>query len=386
MINRFRLLALLGALAALLTLPGCWSATEIQSVSYVKAMGIDFVDHQFNVYIQLLDFSNIAKTEAGGKANEQAVVWIGKGKGESLVSAITDLFKTAQFKLSWGHVSSIILTERALKAKGDSLAEMINRYPEIRYNAWIYGTRSPLEKLLAATPFFKLSPLASIMHDPQSNYEQNSTYPPMLFFKYISIFNEPSATAYLPSLSLNDTQWQESNVGKPMLMINGAFFEYGNQIKGFISRAKLEGYHWLVPSMESAPLIIKKEGNVYGQLIILRPKIKITPLVQGEDVRLRIKVSYVGGMFEYLAEMPYAEMTHIAEETIKKQIMDTYKEGLKIGVDPFELGHKLRLKHPKLWKKLSNDGKELVIHADSIEALNVKVNIIYNGKFKRQVK
>ncbi|WP_171056464.1 Ger(x)C family spore germination protein [Paenibacillus sinopodophylli] len=386
MIRKSQILTLFCAIAILLTTSGCWSATEIQSVSYVKAMGIDFVDNQFNVYVQLLDFSNIAKSDAGGKANEQAVVWIGKGKGETLVTAISDLFKTAQFKLSWGHVSSIILTERALYAKGDLLAEMINRYPEMRYTAWIYGTKEPLDKLLAATPFFKLSPLASIMHDPQSNYKQNSTYPPMLFFQYIAIFNEPSGTAYLPSLSLNDTQWEESDVGKPMLMINGAYFEYGNKIKGFIPRAKLEGYHWLVPSMESVPLTLKKHGKIYAQLIVLRPKIKITPIVQEEEVRFRIKVSYVSGLYEYLADISYAEMSRIAEDTIREQIMNTYKEGLKLGVDPFELGHHLRLKHPKLWKKLSDNGKELVIHADSIESLDVKVNIINNGKFKLQVK
>ncbi|WP_161601665.1 Ger(x)C family spore germination protein [Paenibacillus luteus] len=378
------LLSLLCLLGFCSTLSGCWSATEIQNVSYVKALGIDYKDNQFQVYVQLLDFSNIAKSDAGGKANEQAVVWIGMGKGETLVSAITDLFKTAQFRLSWGHVSSIILSEQAIKAKGESLVEMINRYPEIRYNAWVYGTKAPMDKLLSTTPFFKLSPLVSIMHAPQRNYDQNSMYPPVLFFKYIAQFNEPSSSAYLPSLAINLTQWEESNVKKPMLMINGAFFEYGEHTKGFIPRAKLEGYHWLITNMKSSPLQLKKEGKVYGQLVIGRPRIKITPVIHGSNVRFRIKGSYTAGMYEYLIPMPYPEMAELAEEAIKKQIMLTYEEGLKIGVDPFELGHKLRLKHPQLWKQLSNNGSQLVIDNKSIESLDIKVNISFNGKYKRQ--
>jgi Ger(x)C family germination protein len=381
-----RLVLWFGALSICITQSGCWSATEIQNVSYVKALGIDYIDKQFTVYVQLLDFSNVAKTEAGGKANEKAVVWIGKGKGETLVAAINDLFKTAQFRLSWGHVSSIILSERAIHAQGQKIAEMINRYPEIRYNAWVYGTHTPIDKLMATTPFFKLSPLASIMHDPKTNYEQNSIYPPILFFQYISKYNEPSATSYLPSLGINVSQWKENERKMPMLMVDGAFFEYGEKTKGFIPRAKLEGYHWLLPSMNSSTLMLKKEGKLYGQLVIGRPKIKITPIIHGNDVHFHIKASYKGGMYEYLTPTSYKELTQIAEDTIKKQIMNTYEEGLNIGVDPYELGHKLRLLHPKLWKQLSNNGKKLIIHSKSIESLTIKVDIPYNGKYKRQTK
>jgi spore germination protein KC len=383
-IRHSRVVMFICATAICLSLSGCWSAIEIQSMSYVKALGIDFIDNKFTIYVQLLDFSNIAKSEAGGKANEQAIVWIGKGTGETLVSAITDLFKTAQIRLSWGHVSSIILSERAIHAQGNNIVEMINRYPEIRYNAWVYGTRSPIDKLMATTPFFKLSPLESIMHDPKSNYQQNSIFPPTLFFKYIATYNEPSATSYLPSLGINTVQWEEGQVKKPMLMINGAFFEYGKRTKGFITRGKLEGYHWLIPSMKSAPLEVKKDGEIYGQLVIGHPKLKITPVIHGSEVRFRIKGSYLAGMYEYLVPVSYEEMAKLAEETIKKQIMQTYEEGLNIGVDPFELGHKLRLKHPQLWKKLSHNGSQLVIDAKSIESLDIKVNISFNGKYKRQ--
>lgn len=273
-----------------------------------------------------------------------------QGQRETLVSAITDLYKTAQYRISWGHVSAIILSEAAVYAHGAKISDMINRYPEIRYNAWIYGTRSPMEKVLATTPFFKLSPLASIIHDPTGNYKQSSLFPPVLFFKYIAKSKETSATSYLPSLGINSVQWAESDTKMPMLMINGAFFEYGEQAKGFIPRAKLAGYHWLVPNMNSSPLVVKKDGKIYAELSLRSLDVKIIPTVSGQEALFHIKAKYKAGMFEYLIDTPYKETTQIAEELIKKEIMDTYKEGLKIGVDLFELGHVLRLKQPVLWK------------------------------------
>lgn len=381
-----RFLSFLGVLSFVVLLPGCWSSTEIQDVSYIKALGIDYQDKQFIIYAQLLDFSNIAKTESGGVAGGNAIVWIGKGKGKTYAAAVSDLFKTAQTQLSWGHVSSILLTERVILTQGKSIVEMIGRYPEIRYNTIVYSTRSPLEKILTTTPFFRLSPIASILHNPSLNFKQDSIYPPVLFFKYISRLNEPSATSYLPSLSINSVQWKEGEKPKSLLMINGGFFYYGEHSSGFLPRNKLEGYHWLVPSMKNSPLTITKDGTQYGQLDIGKPKIKITPIVQGSEATFRIDASYRAWLYEYLNPISYNEMTIIAEDIIKKEIMETFLEGLEIGVDPFELGYFLHRKHPQLWKQLSNNGKELVIHPESIESINIHVKIPNNGRYKRQTK
>ena len=51
------------ALFLLLTLTGCWSRYEVQNMNYATAVGIDYVDGQYTLYVQLLDFSTVAKLE-----------------------------------------------------------------------------------------------------------------------------------------------------------------------------------------------------------------------------------------------------------------------------------------------------------------------------------
>lgn len=83
--------------------------------------------------------------------------------------------------------------------------------------------------------------------------------------------------------------------------------------------------------------------------------------------------------------MSYDEMTRVSEETIKKQIMETYRNGLKRGVDVYGLQEHLYRKNPKLWNKLSGDGENLILTEDSIEELNVHLTIPYTGRYKRKV-
>ncbi|ARW31713.1 hypothetical protein S101441_02165 [Bacillus subtilis subsp. subtilis] len=43
------------ALFLLLTLTGCWSRYEVQNMNYATAVGIDYVDGQYTLYVQRPD-------------------------------------------------------------------------------------------------------------------------------------------------------------------------------------------------------------------------------------------------------------------------------------------------------------------------------------------
>lgn len=89
------------ALFLLLTLTGCWSRYEVQNMNYATAVGIDYVDGQYTLYVQLLDFSTVAKLEGQQKA-EQPPVWVGKGEGSSFTEAANDLYSTSPTTLQLG--------------------------------------------------------------------------------------------------------------------------------------------------------------------------------------------------------------------------------------------------------------------------------------------
>src|SRR5690606_25120406 len=129
----------------LLTLTGCWSRYEVQNLNYATALGIDYQNDQYILYVQLLDFSTVAKLEGQQKA-EQPPVWVGKGEGSSFTEAANDLYITSQQRLNFGQISAILFSERMLQAnKVGEVLELINRYREIRYLSWMFSTSEPIE-------------------------------------------------------------------------------------------------------------------------------------------------------------------------------------------------------------------------------------------------
>src|SRR5690606_41300581 len=108
--------------------------------NYATTVGIDYVDGQYTLYVQLLDFSTVAKLEGQQKA-DQPPVWVGKGEGSSFTEAANDLYSTSQQRLNWGQISAILFSERLMKEnKYGKEHEMYNGYVEIRYVAWQFIT------------------------------------------------------------------------------------------------------------------------------------------------------------------------------------------------------------------------------------------------------
>ena len=76
-----------------------------------------------------------------------------------MTEALIDLYTSSQQRVSWGHVTALVLTESVLQPKQLSqVFDLTNRSQEIRYTKWLYGTKDKMEDLFTVSPFFQLSP------------------------------------------------------------------------------------------------------------------------------------------------------------------------------------------------------------------------------------
>lgn len=52
-------------IASIMLLGGCWDTRNIDHAVYIHSIGIDYKDGQVIAYVQLIDFTALAKVEAG---------------------------------------------------------------------------------------------------------------------------------------------------------------------------------------------------------------------------------------------------------------------------------------------------------------------------------
>ncbi|MEK5064306.1 Ger(x)C family spore germination protein [Cytobacillus sp. FSL R5-0596] len=366
----------------LLNLTGCWSRYEVQNMNYATAVGIDYINDKYTVFVQLLDFTTVAKLE-GQQKEEQPPVWVGKGQGASFTEAVNDLYSTSQQRLNFGQVSAILLSERMIKEnKVGEVLELINRYREIRYISWLFSTREPIEEILLATPFFRLSPKASILHNPEQNYRQRSILTPIRLKQFVLDSNEKSRTSYIPELSIRRGQWQESNKPKELLKYSGIHIYDQDNYYGRMGLEDLSGLPWLSTHTIRVPLDLFAEEKLSAVLVAEKPKFEVTPIVKLDKVFFDISLSVKAGINELHTDLTEQKLKQIARKTIEEQIRNTYQTAFNKGIDIYNLGEKLYRQHPHQWKHIATGKNQLVLNQDSLLNVDVDVNIVYSGRYK----
>lgn len=355
-------------------LAGCWDIKDIQENAYATALGIDYVNGQYIVYIQTLDFSNVAKQEMG-KPKGKTPIWVAKGVGSTLSLACYDVLRASQLKLIWEHITAIVFSENIMKQDMISLMDSVLRYREVRNTLWVFGTKDPIDRIFTISPIFDMSPMLTVLHEPGEIHSQRSYIPPIRLQRFIALLHEPEMTVLVPSITINTQSWEKNAQEAPQLQVNGVYSFYNRTKSGWFPEERLRGYRWMSRKTVEAPLYIQKGAVPQIVLNLGHPKQKVAVAMKDGKPRFNIKLKIQGDIAEMLHKMSEAEAERLAEEEVRKHVLQTYSFALDSGTDVYSLRHKFyRTAHAE-WKKY---GKEFRLDPNSVD-VDVEVDIKHAG-------
>ncbi|MEC0270408.1 Ger(x)C family spore germination protein [Paenibacillus anseongense] len=362
---------LLVTICCMLCVSGCWDNKNIQDLLYVSAIGVDHKDNLYEVYIQTVSFSNVAKAEnAGGGSGPH--VYVGKGKGKTLSLALGNLYDTVQRRLYWSHVRAYLFTENAIKAGGDEYFDNLKRYREFRYTPWIFGTKESIEEIFKTPSFFQMSPITNILSEPEDNYRQKSFIKPLLAQEYQIHLNEPGDTAIVPTLTIDKNAWQTEEKSENKLKINGVFVVRKNDFQGWIADTQLKGLRWMEKATSRTSV-----GVQSATVSLEKPKSKISITMQGVKTIFNIEVTVKGNIVELLdSHQSEQEIEKEVEEKIKEELRSTFEEGLHLEADIYNFRNTMFKKRFKNWQ-------DVKLTSSSLNRIDVRVKLQHTGELKK---
>jgi Ger(x)C family germination protein len=367
--------ALIGLLISSLLLQGCWDEINLQDVSYISALGVDFKDGKYEIYGQTIKFGLIAKTES--LQPDPNPVWIGRGTGDSILLAMNDLTKFGQSILSLEHLKTVVIQARALD-KIDDIMDGLNRQRASRYTSLIYGTKEPIEKIFTTDTFYDQSPLNSIMYMPQPLEGQRSFIRPSSLQLAVQTLKEPSMVTTFAALTANDFHWTRKKLPLQIQKIEGIFVFQELKYKGYLSEDEASGLRWINPEFKH--FIMKAEGEHGSAAVsISSSKSRVQASFKGNSPNFILKVKMSGAVAEVLKRMNEDEIVASIEAKVKQQLESTYRKGLTKGMDLFQLEHNLYRYHHAFWEKECK-GKEWLPKPEQLSIV-IKFNVIHSGNF-----
>ncbi|MCJ8012000.1 Ger(x)C family spore germination protein [Paenibacillus sp. KQZ6P-2] len=360
-------------LSTLLT--GCWGAREIEHMVYVNTLGVDYVKDKVVIYIQMVNFSGIAKRESGQITQKTA---IGKAEGDSFDTAIFNLYTSSPQRVVWSHIKTIVFSEAALRS--DVIRQVLDewdRYYEFRYTIWMMATKEPMEDVLNTLSISDLSVIYSQLNSPLREYEQNSIIAPMYMYKFIWKWKEKGATLLLPYIDIR-SGWTEERKPNPNISVSGVCFLDNQKFQSCLKSKDILGLRWLEKKTKRTPLMIREDNKVKAVMVMTKIKSSIKPKLKHGKPVFDIKVSMQATTTELSTSFNKKKLELQAANEIEKQLMKTYLKGLEEDIDVYELSRVFYRSKPKEWHKLSAKGK-LPLDPSSIEKIDIKVNLNSGG-------
>lgn len=371
--KKLRCLVILVLIATMLG--GCFGAKEIEHLTYVNTLGVDYVKGKIIFYTQIISFFNIAKQEAGGTRQHQSIA-IGKGIGDTVDQAIFNLYATSHQRLVWSHVKAIVFSEAALKQDViNQVLDLTDRYYEFRYAIWTFATKEPLEEVLFNQPYLSSSVLYSQLNDPMAIYNQSSVISPIYLYKFIWKWKENGQTLLLPYMAIDPNNWTQDKKNYPQLYMAGVCFLQNKTFKGCLPRSHLMGLRWLEKKTARTALTIKNKGAFVAISVLENIRPTITPHVVNGKASFDIHLSVEGGVTQYLHVTTEDDLKKWIRQAIAEEIRRTYQEGLKLKVDALQLSNALYRKYPKEWHRLTVN-RELPLDENSIKSIKVQVKLL----------
>ncbi|MFS0674875.1 Ger(x)C family spore germination protein [Ornithinibacillus sp. 179-J 7C1 HS] len=340
MVNRFIKLLCIGGM--LVVVMGCWDEKNIGEVNYPVTLAIDYKDNRYIVYVQLLDFSNVAKQEV--KTSQPSPLFIGRGEGETFNIAIDEIYRTSQLSIDWSHIGAIIYTESVLERGIEEVELSLSKNGEFRYTPWVFGTKESIEDILSTSGFFQLPPVYTILYRPLDLFKSYSYIEPVRLHKFISIYSEPGGTGLIPSLQVNTSSWRqatEETLEKNVLEINGVHAVSEGKYKGWLSFDDVVGLRWTQNNTERSTIDIKDEESIVGTVEVEQLLTNTSVEINGKNIRVDITVQ-ASGMVKGLEEnLNPEEVMELVSKQMENEIETTYQIGIDHSIDIYNIRNKV---------------------------------------------
>ncbi|ART77197.1 spore gernimation protein GerC [Sutcliffiella horikoshii] len=368
-------------LLCIILLTGCGGIKNIQDLTYIVAIGMDYdeAEEEYIVYLQGLNFANVAKQE-GGKPVEKIPSFVGSARGKTLNLAVSELYGKSDPPIYFGHVKTLILSQRVINSKSKEVLEEIARNKSLRHRLRIVTTEESIEEIFNIKALFNYPAVYTVLFKDKANGLAQDELQPTSLLLFLRSYYEPMGVAKIPTVTIDTSSWV-SEKEFPVLFYDGySVF----QQQSFVKNITLEDavlLDWMVEKNIALNRPVKDKEELIAAVKLSSPKMKITYEKDKSEPVFSLEISARADLLEKLRDISADELKTLLEEELKMQIIHLYEKGVDSKLDLLNAGEKWYRKDREAFKELE-DSKHFYLKKDSLKKVKVDIQIFHFNSYE----
>lgn len=349
-----------------LFLSGCWDRRELNQLAITLALGIDKVDDEYLVTVQVVVPSEMSmKGSSGGGTT----VTLYSESGETVYEAIRKMTKNSPRKIYPGHFRLLIIGEELAKEGLSESLDLLSRDWEIRPDFYVVIAKDTTAvEILNVTTALDNIPANKMYNSLSISEKVWAGTRSVNLDELISFFTTDGKEAVLTGIQLkgdpqigSSKQNLESISPQTTIQYDTLAVFKGDQLLGWLTERETIAFNYMTDSVEStvSPIFCPDGGKATievsqahsktkGDFKNGKPEVNVTIDVKGNigsvDCTINLKDLSTIKELEKLYEQKITENINTLFDTAQK----------KYKVDIFGFGEILHRSNPKEWNKIKD--------------------------------
>lgn len=373
-------------LIVILLLSGCSNYRELNGLSIVVAMGLDYVPKtkEYEMIVQIINPNAIATQTAAEGVPIISLVETGR----TISEAARKVTKRVSRPNIYSHVALVAIGETLAREESINwIFDVFERDSKIRVNIPVIIARKdsvyrvmnnlpPLDKLPARSITGKIQNTSNLLGE---NHETQMR-------EVISAISSPGREPTINGVTLAyETPESESlanteKVKSTYAVVNGMGVFRKGKLVGWLDGPPARAVSFVDNLIKETNLQVPCKKEKYDSLELTRVKTKTDIKMKKGIPNIHVKVKSIGHIDEVLCNDDFDKAKTLnkyekeSEKVVRKMILDGLTQAQKLGGDVYGFGDKLHIGDPKTYKKYEKDWNKVFQKAKFKVTVDVQIN------------
>jgi germination protein, Ger(x)C family len=371
-------------------LTGCWNRRELNTISVVLAMGIDWVDGQYQLSVQVSDPSQMS-TNRSVSQRSPAIVF--SERAPSIFEALRKITTKASRRMYLSHMRLVVISEKIAERGIRSPLDFLFRDHEVRPDFYMAIAKDcDAKDILSFVTPMEVLPALDLY---KSLKVSETAWAPTAAVNVVDMMQwvtkdgiEPVLTG-ITLIGNRDKGKKMDNVNQPASMAEYKYTGIGvlldDRIVGWLNESDSKGYSYITGKVHSTVGHIPCPGSPKDYFVaeVYKSQVKIKPFIRNGKPIIRVEMKNEDNVGEYhcqgdLGDEKFFNQLQQAARQQQKQLLQRSISHVqqKYGADIFGFGEAFHQKYPRQWRTWKKNWPEIFKN-------DLKVEIVVTSKINR---
>ena len=345
-------------------LSGCWDRREINDIAFVLGTAVDKEGSEYRTSVQVALPGELGG--ASGKGTNGGKGWYIESKlGKTVRLSTSAVQKSNSRELNVSTRRSLIIGEELAREGISSMLDVFTRIPQNRLLSVVAVTEGPAYKILDTD-----APIEPYPSEMVRELILSYTKKPIRIVTLLDELLSEGIDVTLPIVKVDTSVPPKIGEAVTNIRIDGLAIFKGDRMVGTLKGDDAKMIILGMNQNENLEITIPSptgEGTL--EISLRHSKVKLVPMIQGDDVTMRVNIQLVGTVIESASDFsPTSNMgMRQLEESTQKKVQSDLTKALAVLQDQYQsdslgFGQTIQHKKPKDWDRLKSRWPDIYPH------------------------